>query len=211
MLSCAVALILLIDVSASVSDTDYTLQKNGVVSAFNDIQIQKIIESHSDGIAISIHEWSTNTDITIPWIIIKTKDDLSMLIELINKKQYNQNVSGMTGLGRAIDYAIDYFVKVPCQPDRKIIDVSSDGKSNIGIEPLIVRDRAIQELVTINGLPILNETEKDLVDYYQTNIITPDGFLISANGYMDFIRAIKRKLLLEIANLRDHIPLLKVH
>jgi hypothetical protein len=37
------------------------------------------------------------------------------------------------------------------------------------------------------------------VEYYTDKVITPDGFILAADGYEDFTRAIKRKLILEIA------------
>ena len=62
-----------------------------------------------------------------------------------------------------------------------------------------MRDSAIAEGVTVNGLAILNE-DPSVDHYFKTNVIGGSGaFLLSATDYRDFARAIKQKLLREIA------------
>lgn len=197
MLACAVALILLVDVSGSVSPTNYELQKRGIAEAFKDPQVQKTIEAQPGGVALSLHEWADTSDVVIPWVILKTKKDSE---DLADKILDLQHTSGMTtAMGEAIVKGVDYFESTPCEPERKVIDVSGDGPSNFGIEIEVARKKAIDNLVTINGMPILTPVEPTLLEYYTDKVITSDGFILSADGYEDFTRAIKRKLILEIA------------
>ena len=197
MLACAVALILLVDVSGSVSQTNYELQKRGIAEAFKDPQIQKTIEAQPGGVALSLHEWTDSSDVVIPWVILKTKKDSEDLADKILDLHFS---SGMTtAMGEAIVKGVDYFESTPCEPERKVIDVSGDGPSNSGIEIEVARKRAVDNLVTINGMPILTPVEPMIIEYYTDKVITPDGFILSADGYEDFTRAIKRKLILEIA------------
>ncbi|MHA1109352.1 MAG: DUF1194 domain-containing protein, partial [Alphaproteobacteria bacterium] len=79
-----------------------------------------------------------------------------------------------------------------------------------------VRDATIAKRITINGLPILNEADRfssryylpDLDDYYRGCVIGgPGAFLVVARDFKDFARAIRRKLILEIASLSNR-PLL---
>lgn len=197
MLACAVALILLVDVSGSVSPTNYELQKRGIAEAFKDPQVQKTIEAQPGGVALSLHEWADTSDVVIPWVILKTKKDSEDLADKILDLHFS---SGMTtAMGEAIVKGVDYFESTPCEPERKVIDVSGDGPSNFGIEIEVARKKAIDNLVTINGMPILTPVEPTLLEYYTDKVITSDGFILSADGYEDFTRAIKRKLILEIA------------
>jgi hypothetical protein len=102
-------------------------------------------------------------------------------------------------MGNAIVKGVDYFDSTPCEPERKIIDVSGDGPSNEGIPIDEAKDKAIANLVTINGMPIITPVEPTIVEYYTEKVVTPDGFVLIADGYEDFTRAIKRKLIMEIA------------
>ena len=197
MLACAVALILLVDISSSVSEKNYELQKRGIAEAFKDPQIQKTIEAQPGGLALSLHEWTDTSNVSIPWVILKTKKDSE---DLSNKILNLQSAIGMTtSMGDAIIKGIEYFDSTPCEPERKVIDVSGDGPSNTGVEIEVARKKAIDNLVTINGMPIITTVEPGLSDYYIDKVITPDGFVLSADGYEDFTRAIKRKLIFEIA------------
>jgi len=197
MLACAVALILLVDISSSVSEKNYELQKRGIAEAFKDPQIQKTIEAHPGGLALSLHEWTDTSNVSIPWVILKTKKDLEDLSNKILNLKYAIGMT--TAMGDAIIKGVEYFDSTPCEPERKIIDVSGDGPSNTGVEIEVARKKAIDNLVTINGMPIITTGEPRLSDYYIDKVITPDGFVLSADGYEDFTRAIKRKLIFEIA------------
>ena len=197
MLACAVALILLVDISSSVSEKNYELQKRGIAEAFKDPQIQKTIEAQPGGLALSLHEWTDTSNVSIPWVILKTKKDLEDLSNKILNLKYAIGMT--TAMGDAIIKGVEYFDSTPCEPERKIIDVSGDGPSNTGVEIEVARKKAIDNLVTINGMPIITTGEPRLSDYYIDKVITPDGFVLSADGYEDFTRAIKRKLTFEIA------------
>ena len=197
MLACAVALILLVDISGSVNKTNYELQKQGIAAAFKDSQVQKTIEAQPGGVALSLHEWSVNSKVVISWTILKTRTDMEDLASRILKLDYSSGLT--TGMGNAIVKGVDYFESSPCEPERKIIDVSGDGPSNEGISIDEAKDKAIANLVTINGMPIVTPVEPTIVEYYTEKVVTPDGFVLVADGYEDFTRAIKRKLIMEIA------------
>ena len=76
------------------------------------------------------------------------------------------------------------------------------------------RDRAVRAGITINGLPIVNGRPSPYgtpqlpnLDWYFEDCVIggPGAFIVVADGFADFGRAIKRKLIREIANL--HGPL----
>jgi hypothetical protein len=93
---------------------------------------------------------------------------------------------------------------------RRIIDISGDGPNNNGLPIPSVRDRAAIEGVGINGLVILNNQPgplgfpvlEDLDIYFEECVITgPAAFVLAADGFVDFSRAIRRKLVMETADL----------
>jgi len=102
-----------------------------------------------------------------------------------------------TAIGDALLKAGNSFADVPyCK--RRVIDVSGDGKSNEGFEVEAARTALIARGIVINGLAI-EGSEQDLRTYFKNSVIGGHGaFALSAEGYSDYPRAIRRKLLEEI-------------
>jgi len=63
----------------------------------------------------------------------------------------------------------------------------------------VARDDAVAAGITVNGLPIL-EVEEELDRYYRESVIGgPDAFMIAADDFESFGKAILQKLVTEIA------------
>lgn len=197
MISCALALVLLLDVSLSVHPNDYVLQRDGVAQAFADASVQQIIHREG-GIAITVIEWATQQRVVIPWRHVTHITQVQQFSQEVALLQ--RSMSGYTGIGDAIQAGMDSLVNVPCEPERIVFDVSGDGVNNQGPIAEIARDAAQAQGIQINGLPILNNPEIDLESYYRSSVITSDGFVVVADGFGDFSRAIRRKLVMEIGS-----------
>jgi hypothetical protein len=94
---------------------------------------------------------------------------------------------------------------------RLAIDISGGGANNSDRPPDPVRDQTVERDITINGLP-LNRLRANRHDpnaqptdvYYRDHVIGgPGAFMVVANGAHDFVRAIRQKLLREIAARQD--------
>ena len=84
---------------------------------------------------------------------------------------------------------------------RKVIDVSGDGPDNSGGDLDGARNSALTSGITINGLSIEAE-EAGLHAYYLDHVIIgADSFAEPAQGFEDFARAMKEKLLRELRPL----------
>ena len=114
-----------------------------------------------------------------------------------------------------MQYALDIFARSPHRGKRRVLDLSGDGPNNDGSGVTGARDRALKAGIVINGLPIINGRVSryglppmpHLDHYYQDCVIGGFGaFIIVANTYRDFARAIRRKLILEIAGLKPQEP-----
>ena len=113
-----------------------------------------------------------------------------------------------TSISDAIELASEMIETNDLEGTRRVIDISGDGPNNFGRPVDTVRDDTIARRITINGLPIVNQREAfnigyylpDLDLYYRGCVIGgPGAFLVVANSFVDFARAIRRKLILEIA------------
>lgn len=200
MLSCTIALVLALDISLSLSPTHLELQRRSVHEVFRDHSIQSVIEQQPNGIAVTVIEWAAHPVTIANWQILRNRADANRFADqLANSSNFNSRAGGTTAIGNALEASIESFDSVPCTPEHQIIDISGDGKNNDGPQPAEFRDRAEQLGITINGLPIIGG-DPTVVEYYQSNVITSDGFILEARGFEDFSRALRRKMILEITS-----------
>jgi hypothetical protein len=108
-----------------------------------------------------------------------------------------------TSISDALEYSLRQLQTGPFHAIKQVIDVSGDGVNNAGRRVEEVRDEVLAKGVTINALPIINDTTPQDLDKYFEGCVTggPASFVIQARGFIDFARAIRRKLILEISGL----------
>jgi hypothetical protein len=201
------ALVLAVDVSLSVDDGRYALQKEGIAAAFENPDLIAAIATAPEGaVAIELIEFS-DPDRQIPVIgwtrIASAADarDLARRIRLVKRSSH-----GLTGLADALLAAGSALIAAPYQATRLVVDVSGDGMSNIGTEITLARDTLIEAGITINGLPILSE-EPWLETYYTDYVIGgPDAFVLPAENLASFADAMKRKILRELVVSSRPLP-----
>lgn len=198
------ALLLSIDCSYSVDTREFRLQTNGTAHALRKPEILAAIKAGPlKRIAVSVVQWSDdkNQKITVPWTIISSAKDIEKLASLI-EGQPRYLAEGGTSITGLMRYAVGVLATAPVVAERQVLDISSDGRNNKGGRPHVVRDQLNQFGITINGLTILNEFPT-LNHYFEKYIIGGYGsFVIVANDYEDFEKAIYRKLLREIIGPR---------
>jgi hypothetical protein len=197
------ALVLLVDVSGSIDEREYILQRDGIAQAFRDPAIAKAIRSQSHGaMAVTVIEWSSSETIVVPWTIVRDERDTARFATMV--ASVKRSGSGATCIGDAIVFALAALDECPCRPLRRVIDVSGDGIGSGGwVEVDTAREMAVAAGITINGLPILDPAEDDLEPYYRARGIGGTGsFVVEAHGFEDFARALRQKLIREIAQVR---------
>lgn len=199
------ALVLLVDVSGSVDDIEYTLQRDGIVSAFRDPAVVKAIWNQPYGaLAVTAVEWSDTQHVVVPWTYVNDAASAERFAHAV--AGIKRTSSGGTHIGDAIVFGLSLRESCGCVATRYVFDVSGDGRSNGGrLTADEAREIAIAAGVTINGLAIVNDTEPDVADQYREHVAGGTGsFVIEANGFEDFARAMRQKLVLEVADARDY-------
>ncbi len=195
-------LVLAVDVSGSVSEERFELQKRGYVAAFRSPQLLRAVQSgHAQAIAVTMVQW-TGPALQIqvvPWMVIADEASMHRVAAAIEAAP-RQLFGGGTSISGAVDYAVHLFSRAETQAARRVIDVSGDGRNNRGRPAESARDDAVAAGATINGLPIL-ALEFDLDVYYRDNVIGgPGAFVIPAKSYATFADAILKKLVIEISD-----------
>jgi hypothetical protein len=202
-------LVLAVDVSDSIDIEELQLQRRGYIDAFAQSDIVEAIKGGKNGrIAVAYFEWADSSEQTLlaDWMIIKDLDSARTFGDKLRQAPVRKG--HFTSISAAISYALNLLRRAPHQTERKVIDISGDGRSNDGPPLAGARAAALSWNVTINGLPIENERSLDasnlapgqMAQYYKDEVIGgPDAFIVVAKSFTDIQRAIARKLLREIA------------
>ena len=200
-----------VDVSGSIDPEEAELQRRGYVAAFRDPQVIGTIRAGRRGrIAVTYFEWAGHgfNRVVIDWTLIEDEASAHAFADALEAKPIA--TGPRTSISGAIDFAAALFADNGFAGQRLAIDVSGDGANNWGRPVTLARDAAVVAGITINGLPIVNDRPPrsgggrkipDLDLYYRDCVIGGrSAFIIVANGVADFARAIRRKLILEIAH-----------
>jgi hypothetical protein len=195
------ALVLAVDSSGSVDFGEYDLQKVGIARAFLDAEVIEAIEHWAPrGVAVSVVLWSGRGQqrVAVDWTRVGDRASAEALAASI--EAMGRGMLAETALGEGLSFAINHLVKGPFAGERQIIDISGDGRSNVGADPAAFRDAAVAADITVNGLAILND-DLTLDLYYAERVIGGrDAFVTTAHDYDDFARAMRHKLLKEIGS-----------
>jgi Protein of unknown function (DUF1194) len=194
-------LVLAVDVSGSVNQARFELQRDGYVAAFRSTRVLETIRSGPhQAIAVTMAQW-TGPALqvhAVPWMRIADEGSAEAFATAVAGAPRHL-FGGGTSISGAIDYAATLFRETRFSGSRRVIDVSGDGSNNRGRLVNLARDEAVAAEIGINGLPIL-ALEPDLDDYYERNVIGgPGAFVIAAKDYESFAGAILKKLITEIA------------
>lgn len=194
MITCGMALVLLVDVSGSVDAQEFALQKQGVVDALMSPAVHRAIWQQQ-AIAVTIIEWESKAAVVVPWrLLTGTADAMSVALEY---QAAPRSGTGSTMMGQALGAGLAALASAPCSGGRMVIDISGDGAADDRGELAAQRALASGMGVTINGLVI--EGEAGLEDFYHQEVML-DGFVMVAGGFEDFARAMRQKLAQEIAS-----------
>ena len=205
-----VALAMGIDISGSIDPDEARLQREGYVQAFSDPEIRRAILGGSNGrIAVAYFEWSDSwmQKLLIDWTLLDSDAAIEAFAAQLSRLPIS--IARRTSISGALRYAVPLFERLPYDAARKIIDISGDGSNNDGGLVTTARYEALKQRIAINGLPIMNgrpnpfgfPAESDLDAYYTHCVIGgPRSFIEIARDFEDFPRAIRKKLLEEVAN-----------
>jgi hypothetical protein len=213
------AIVLAADVSRSIDDEEFALERRGYADA---IQSQQLIDAISTGphgaIALAYVEWAGDGEekVVVDWAVIHNQADARAFVAALNAAP--RSYLGRTAIGAAIDFSFALFAESALETSRRVIDVSGDGTNNQGRPVTAARDAAVGAGAVINGLAIFNRKAASmggylamhtnppggLAHYYRENVIGGEGaFVVPIDDFRSFGEAMMRKLLNEIADARS--------
>lgn len=208
---CRQALALGLDVSKSVDATEYRLQLDGLAQALQHPEImESLLAMPGAPVRLAVFEWSEPgyQRLLLDWQIIDQPEDITRIARTLRSTQRTKAPPG-TAVGSAMIYGTELLSR-QSECWQKTLDLSGDGKHNLGPDPRDVQQRVSG--ITINGLVIGADTT-DITDlrqmqigelsaYYGAWVITgPGAFVETALGYETYREAMLRKLKRELKGL----------
>jgi len=205
-------LVLAVDVSRSIDQPKFLLQRDGYAAAVSNRGVLEAIRSGAhQKIALEFVEWSGYgaQKVVIDWTAIDGPDAARRFGDQIVEAP--RSFADRTAISGGIEFAAAQLERSPFKAPRHIIDVSGDGTNNAGREVAAARDDVVAKGIIINGLVILTDSQLlfnaehtnppgGLEKYYRENVIGgPGAFVMVAEDFNAFGKAIVKKLIAEIA------------
>ena len=204
-----VELVLAVDVSLSMSPEELEIQRRGYATALTDDAVLRAIAGGLHGkIAVTYVEWAgTNSQVVVvPWTLVASHADAQQVVKQLTARPPNS--ARRTSISAALEFGADLFAESGFEGSKRVIDISGDGPNNQGAPVPLVRDAVLKQGIIINGLPLMTnggmESSYDIGDldkYYRECVIGgPGAFMIPVNSWEQFPEAVRRKLVLELAD-----------
>jgi hypothetical protein len=207
-----VALVLVTDVSRSIDDSEFKLEKDGYATAFTSQAVLDAIKGGTVGaIAVAYVEFASGFEIrtVLDWTVIHDKASAQDFVDHLTAAP--RSFWGRTAISAGVDRGIQLLAESGFNATRRVIDVCGDGTNNAGREVAEARDDALKAGITINGLEIINDHPVSwtfahvqppggLANYYRENVTGgPGSFVLEVHDFTTFGEAMTRKLVTEIA------------
>jgi hypothetical protein len=209
-------LVLAVDISRSMDPDELRVQRDGYIAALAHPDIVAAIQGGArHRIALSYVEWAgPGMQYTaVDWHVIDGAAAAKAFAGALAQAPI-QAFRG-TSISDGLTYVKAHFEGNGFAAPRRVIDVSGDGPNNMGMPVALAREAVIRAGITINGLPIMIKqaggfASIDNLDvYYQDCVIGGTGaFLLVVRSADQFAEAIRRKLVLEIADRAPPAPLI---
>ena len=212
-------LVLAADVSRSVDERKFRLQRGGFANAIADPRVvDAMIAGPRGRIALLFLEWSGDGDqaVVLDWTMISGRADAERASQIV--RDAPRLFMGRTSISGAIDFSMAQLQRSPFAAPRRVIDVSGDGTNNAGRDVRAARDQAVDAGVVINGLVILSDVPLSfnpnhthppggLTKYYEDNVVGGQAsFVVEAKDFESFGQALISKLIKEVARAPSFPP-----
>lgn len=195
---CRLALVLALDVSASIDDAEYEFLRSGTARALVSPEVRAAIKTLG-GVHVTVFEWSGREQQRVIERWRALVDDAAIEAVAEGVATHERTTSEYpTALGAALGFAHGRFLSGPGPCERRVVDVAGDGENNHGFGPESAYRAFDFSAITVNGL-VVSGASDEAVDYYRDHVLNgPAAFLEIAEGYEGFEAAMRRKLLREI-------------
>lgn len=201
-------LVLAVDASGSIDADEFALQREGIAEAIAHPAVLAAIRSRPRGaIGVAMVEWGSpgGAATVVEWMRVGDRASADAAARAM--REAPRSMQSFNAIGDAIIHALALIEAAPWRAEERTIDVSGDGPDMRSRMPAPrARDLAVARGVTINGLAIevgSNWRDGALAALYERDVIGgPGAFVMRAEDRRDFARAMRAKLIREVAGGR---------
>jgi hypothetical protein len=192
MIGCAVALVLLMDASASILPNEWQMQRDATAAAFEEESVLRAL-TRDGGVAVTALAFSDGVTPLVGWRHLRTAEEATAFADALRAAP--RGVMGGTDIGGALFAGMRAFAEAPCQAEQEVIDLATDGEA---AEAPVHAARAYAEAqgIRINALGV---GAPEAAEWLRAHAVTGTGFALAAESWERFPQAIRRKLTLELA------------
>lgn len=198
-------LVLAVDASGSIDADEFALQREGIAEALSHPAVLAAIRSGRRGaIGVAMVEWGSpgGAATVVEWMRIADRAGAEAAAAAM--KEAPRSIQSFNAIGDAVIHAAALISAAPWQAAERTIDVSGDGPDMRSRVPAPrARDAVVAQGIIVNGLAIeagSNWRDGALAAAYEREVIGgPGAFVLRAEDRRDFARAMRAKLIREIA------------
>jgi hypothetical protein len=194
-------LVLAIDASGSIDADEFRLQREGCAEALTHPAVLSAIGAGPRGaIGVALVEWGAPgaASTVVDWHRVGGQASADILARAVADAPRSRQ--SWNAIGDAVDHATALITAAPWPARERVIDVSGDAPDMRSINPIsVARQAAAAQGIVVNALAI-EGGRPGLTRIYEQTVIAGDGaFVMTADSRADFARAIRAKLIREIA------------
>ncbi len=200
-------LVLAMDASGSIGEEEFRLQREGYGEAITHPQVVAAIRSKARGaMGIAMIEWGSpgGSQTIVEWKKVSDLASAQALAEALMAAPRTQQ--SYNAIGDAIHHASHLLREGPFTAEQLVIDVSGDGPDMRSLRPApIARDIVVRRGMVVNALAIavsgqVTRGGETLEEHYRRDVMGgPGAFVIAAESRRDIARALRAKLIREMA------------
>ena len=200
-------LVLAMDASGSIGEEEFRLQREGYAEALTHPQVIAAIRSKArSAMGIAMIEWGSpgGSQTIVDWRRVSDLASAQALADALMAAPRTQQ--SYNAIGDAIHHASHLLREGPFRAEQLVIDVSGDGPDMRSHRPApVARDIVVRRGMVVNALAIavagqVTRGGETLEENYRRDVMGgPGAFVINAESRRDIARALRAKLIREMA------------
>ncbi|MFH5926930.1 DUF1194 domain-containing protein [Roseomonas xinghualingensis] len=194
-------LVLAVDASGSIDPDEFSLQREGCAEALTHPAVLSAIGAGSRAaIGVAMVEWGApgGAETVVGWHHVSGPASANELARAVITAP--RSFQSWNAIGDAVDHAAALIATAPWPAREKVIDISGDAPDMRSIRPIeAARRAAAAQGIIVNALAIEGGRPGLTRTYEETVIAGHGAFVMTADSRADFARAVRAKLIREIA------------
>ena len=200
-------LVLAVDASGSIDPDEFRLQREGYAEALSHPAVLSVIASRPRGaIAVAMVEWGSPGGAATVVDFMRVADATGARALAGAVMAAPRSPQSWNAIGDALDHCARMLLAAPFRATERVIDLSGDGPDLRSLRPAAAaRDDAVAAGIQVNALAVaaagqVTRFGEPLADTYRREVIGgPGAFVVTAEDRRDIARALRAKLVREIA------------